>query len=349
MSVFVAPPISIDDLKTIPEIKEYLSDLNKKIRFLSITVDEDNFSSESYKEFYKNDTEALSIILDTEKLNIETENYYNETMARLKQTEDEISLLVSKGDVTNQINISPDVINISGNHLIVTSDNFNLDKDGNLTMKGTINALSGYFGNYEIMSDSSGNKYLQDSSGTIEAADLSGTNIEVNKNLYMTTDRDIEGCSISFRNCSVSSTTKSYFGWFRHDSDCYISGKLSANAVSGEDLICHRTISCFDYWSYQEDIAYSDRRLKKDIKYLDGQQALEFLMKLRPVSFKYKVSDDTHYGFIAQEILALGDPYKLVTERIDGYYSLNYGAFTALIAAAMKYQKEEMEELDVNI
>lgn len=347
MAVFIAPPIDINEIDDLDKAKEYLADLNKKIRFLSISVDEDNFSSESYKEFYKNDENALRVTMDTEKLDIATEDYTTETLARLKQTEDEIALLVSKGDVTNQINLSKDAIEISGNHLIVTSDNFNLDKDGNLTMKGTINAKSGYFGNYQIATDSSGRQYLSDSSGTIDAADLSGTNIEVSKNLYMTTDKTIDGCSISFKNCSVSSTTTSYFGWFHHDSDCYVNGKLSANAVRGEDLICHSTISCFDYWSYQEDKAYSDRRLKKDIEYLDGKQALEFLMKLRPVSFKYTFSDDTHYGFIAQEILALGDPYKLVTKRTDGFFSLDYGAFTALIAAAEKYQKEEMEALNV--
>ena len=348
MAVFIAPPIDINEIDDLDKAKEYLADLNKKIRFLSTSIDEDNFSSESYKEFYKNDTDAMAVTIDTEKLDIESENYTTETLARLKQTESEIDLLVSKGDVTNQINISTDAIEISGNHLIVSSDNFNLDKDGNLTMKGTINAKSGYFGNYQIATDSSGKQYLSDSNGTIYAADLSGTNIDA-QSLVMSTDRDISGCSVDFTNCKVKSTLKSYFGWFVHNDNAYIGGTLYADAVSGDDLVCKGKIYCYDYWSNDEGIAYSDRRLKENIKAIDGKEALEFLMKLRPVKFNYKGFEDVHYGFIAQEILAMGDPYGIVRTDESGYYALNYNSFTALITAAMKYQKEEMEALDVDL
>src|SRR5215472_13298533 len=49
--------------------------------------------------------------------------------------------------------------------------------------------------------------------------------------------------------------------------------------------------------------AISDRRRKKDIKTLDGDLGLNFIEKLKPVSYRFNNGDETErYGFIAQDL-----------------------------------------------
>lgn len=345
MSVFTAPSISVDDITDLDSTKEYLHDLTKKIRFLSQNVDEDNFTPEEYSKFYENKTKAVELSYDVDEFRIDVTNYEEDVTAQLKQLADEISLLVSTGDVTNQINISTEKIYISGNYLKVNSTNFKLDTDGNLTMAGTINATSGNFGTFEIAKDSSG-EYLQGGSNScIDAADLSGTNINATK-LNITTDADISGCSISFERCRVKTTKNTYFGWFYSD-DVTVSGTVFCNVARANYVVATGRLSCYDIWSNSEGIAYSDRRLKKDIKPIDGREALDYIMMLRPVMYRLKDEDEQCYGLIAQDVLKLGDRWHMVHQHEDGFYSIEYGALDAVLCAALKHQQEEMEALGV--
>lgn len=346
MSVFIAPAIGIDNIDDLDSTKEYLRDLTKKIRFLSQTVDEDNFTPEEYSKFYENKTKAVELSYDVDAFKIEVTDYESDVTARLQQLANEISLLVSKGDVTNQINISTEKILISGNYLKVNSTNFKLDTDGNLTMAGTINATSGNFGTFQIATDSTG-KYLQgDSNSYIDAADLSGTNINATT-LNITTDADISGCSINFENCKVKTTKNTYFGWFYSD-DVTVSGTVYCNVARANYVTATGRLSCYDIWSNSEGIAYSDRRLKKDIKPIDGREALNYLMKLRPVMYRLKDEEEQCYGLVAQDVLRLGDRWHIVHLHDDGFYSIEYGALDAVLCAALKYQQEEMEAIGVN-
>lgn len=350
MSVFQVPPISIGNLKNTKDIKEYLWDLNKKIRFLSQTVDEDNFTPEEYQKFYQNGKQAAELSYSVDSFKIEVENYEDDITARLKQSAETIQLLVSKGDVTNQINISSEKIHISGYHLNVKSTNFTLDTSGNLMMNGTINASSGNFGNYRIAADSSGNPYVLDSNGSITAADLSGTDIVVNKKLEMKTDRDIDGCIIDMSKCNVTTSRKTYLGWF-YSNDVTVHDDVYCNCahITGQ-VVCNKRIYCYDVWSTNEGIAWSDLRLKKDIHRINPREALEYLLKLRPVSYHIRGQEDDmpHYGLIAQEVLDAGDKYHIVTED-EGFYGIRYKGLDAVIAAAMQYQQKEMEELHVPV
>lgn len=76
--------------------------------------------------------------------------------SRISQNASDISMKVSRGyDLCNSISVSTDDISISGNRFIVNSDNFSLDRYGNLTannanLSGKINATSGSIGPLEI-------------------------------------------------------------------------------------------------------------------------------------------------------------------------------------------------------
>lgn len=76
--------------------------------------------------------------------------------SRISQNASDISMKVSRGyDLCNAISVSTDDISISGNRFIVNSDNFSLDRYGNLTannanLSGTISATSGTIGGLKI-------------------------------------------------------------------------------------------------------------------------------------------------------------------------------------------------------
>lgn len=84
----------------------------------------------------------------------------------------------------------------------------------------------------------------------------------------------------------------------------------------------------------------SDRRLKTDIVDLDPDLA----RKLRPVSFRFKDAEETHYGFIAQEVMeSLPDT---VTEGGNGYLTLAYLELIAPLYALVQEQEKRINQLE---
>lgn len=65
--------------------------------------------------------------------------------SRITITENNISLKVSKGDVSSQISVESGTVTIGSNRLIIESDNFALDKTGEVTAKGSFSAESGKY------------------------------------------------------------------------------------------------------------------------------------------------------------------------------------------------------------
>jgi hypothetical protein len=94
--------------------------------------------------------------------------------------------------------------------------------------------------------------------------------------------------------------------------------------------------------------AASDKRLKKDIQNLSG--GLDFIKKLRPVSYQMKNLDDsrTNWGFIAQEIEEIvGTENAILTVGgdKDRTLGLRYTDFVAPLVKAVQEQQQEIEEL----
>lgn len=341
------PPINIDNLKSTDEVKEYLLDLNKRIRFLSTNLDEDNFSEKGYERIFGVGDKTAKMTATVDELNIEFTDQSTRAIAQLNQRLDEIDLLVKYNGITNQINLSPEMINISGNHLIVDSDNFKLDANGNVTLSGTINARTGDIGNFSIGTNllSGGNQ------STINAARISGTGIVSNTAMTMTTDADVTGTDVHMEDCYVHTNSSTYFGWFTTNDDINITGNLTCNTMYiSVDTYVSGMVHAYSIYSGQEGIAWSDRAFKKDIEDISPKEALDYLMKLRPVTYHFRDDDDgIHYGLVAQDVLSTGDPYNIVEEMEDGFYSIKYSALDAVIAAALQEQVREMEELNVSL
>jgi hypothetical protein len=88
-------------------------------------------------------------------------------------------------------------------------------------------------------------------------------------------------------------------------------------------------------------IQTSDRRMKTDIR--DAELGLEFLLGLRPVSYRWKnstdIGDGTHYGLIAQELeksLSGRDFGGLVHDKKTDRYSVIYTEFISPLIKAVQ-------------
>ena len=96
---------------------------------------------------------------------------------------------------------------------------------------------------------------------------------------------------------------------------------------------------------YESKEMPSDIRLKTDI--VTVTNSLNELMKLRPVSFKFKSSGKDSTGFIAQEVEKVYP--KLVSGSGDETKLLNYDGFFAPIVDAIQILKKENDELKAEL
>jgi Chaperone of endosialidase len=91
-------------------------------------------------------------------------------------------------------------------------------------------------------------------------------------------------------------------------------------------------------------VALSSARYKRDIREMGNASA--GLIKLRPVSFRYK-DDSTgtlQYGLVAEEVAQVYP--ELVTRSLDGkVQSVRYLEFTALLLNELQKQARETQEI----
>lgn len=100
--------------------------------------------------------EAL-LSIKADQIALSVTNLKNDTNSRFEQTAQQISLKVSKGEVSSQLSVESDKVTISGNRLIVNSNNFQLDGDGNATFSGRVIGGSINIGGGTFYVDSAGN------------------------------------------------------------------------------------------------------------------------------------------------------------------------------------------------
>jgi hypothetical protein len=94
----------------------------------------------------------------------------------------------------------------------------------------------------------------------------------------------------------------------------------------------------------------SDERVKKSIR--DAVLGLDFILKLRPVSFEWKDRQDgRHYGFTAQEVeRALEEEeFAGLDKSNPDMWGLNYSELIAPLVRAVQELSAEITELKKQI
>ena len=371
MSAILETGIDYSRLNDMKYMRSYLMRLNDDLKYMLTNLDEDNFDAASLTEWQKFGTNVIELSRTAKELAVTLTSTSESMLAEIKQTADEVELLLAKGSVTSTINLSTDTISLTASRLKVTSDNFTLDGD-DLTIKGEIQSNAGSIGNFTISKNGT-QPYLDGSSaGTITGGVLEGTNGSFNSfscagSSTELSEMFLDTATLNLKGCSISCSGAVMEGTMRITQDL-----LAADYNASEDIYTERRmlnvtgdIRCDDiiYVETRTDGASSisskgwaqvysfiaddgeersDRRLKTNIASIDKETAAAFISKLHPVQFNY-IDDpdkDKVLGLIAQEVKELEEEYGdyglVVIDEETGYMSLCYEHFIAFIAAAMQ-------------
>ncbi|GMH69914.1 hypothetical protein TrLO_g1152, partial [Triparma laevis f. longispina] len=140
--------------------------------------------------------------------------------------------------------------------------------------------------------------------------------------------------------------TSSVTGGITFDGTTSFTGALNVGATTATGVYTGTGISVSGTVTASGSALTSDRRYKKDITRLSS--ALDDVMKIRGVSYNWRRSEfptyafdnNTHYGFIAQEVEEV-IPELVGTDEL-GMKSIRYLGFTPVLLEAMKEQQEEI-------
>lgn len=249
-----------------------------------------------------------------------------ETASQIKQLSDSIVLKVDKGDISNQISVETDGIDIIGNRFSWSSTYSSLSADGKL------NAVDGTFSGDVVANTfktKDGKIVLEGGKLTIIGAEIKGTanTSTIGANVISCNSLDVSQNIV----CQGISPSSVYCGSSGSFGELYIrSSWWDGWSVTREVQTLHNAV-----------FSGSDRRLKDNIQDLSRSKALEFVKRFRAVSFTYLEDGSAGIGGIAQEILDLqeeiGTDYPLVS--IDGHtgkFYVDYKSCIPIIIAAMQ-------------
>lgn len=269
-------------------------------------------------------------------------NYATTTWAQ-----NQISSKVSVGDVCSEINQSSEQITLNSNRLVVNSSNFTLDRNGNVSVSGIVNATSGSVGGWEF---GSGYMYSQ---GQSFISSHSNTRY-FNWNGYPYKSSIYQGkliCGVQSGSLSEGAPNTNYgycdlsvAGFYSKDIDLS-SGYLFAVDVKNATVTTNTGA-----------FTASDRRLKTNINEIDEKYANDLIDSLKPSTYTMIDGKRTHSGFIADEVKqtaekVLGtanDFAAYATVKIDEdkqeYAALRYEEFIAPLTKYCQCLKRDLKQ-----
>lgn len=294
----------------------------------------------------------------------QTANSITAEVNRAKKAEGELdaSLELKIGrdendQVVSMINASADRITLRGNRLIIESNNFQLDADGNVYIVQSLGFKDSSYGrNTDIIGlDGRGNPVLQN-------IDIDLSSVHAQNDEYIATESYVDQAiqSVPIPDVPVKKITASPTGTY--------SGTIKKairflNVIGGSNgtYQIHGEVYTID--------TGSDRRIKDHITDLPEELETAYL-NLRPVKFRYKPglkSSDCrqyHYGFISQELekalldVGIGERDTSLYEYLpvdkdehvnlyvdDKLHHVNYRELHAMHVQMIQKQHKEIEEL----
>jgi hypothetical protein len=91
-------------------------------------------------------------------------------------------------------------------------------------------------------------------------------------------------------------------------------------------------------------ISTSDRRAKRNIASLNGEDSLRKICSVRPVSFQWRSDGTDDLGVIAQELLDVFP--DLVMHNPDGTYAVKYNSLIAPMISSIQELNQKNQELE---
>ena len=251
-------------------------------------------------------------------------------------------------DVINLL--SGGTINLTGKNIAITSDNFSVTKEGNVTMiSANVSGNILTYGTLTIKNVSTNKSAAisskQTTMSTLLVADSGGR-------VVLTGDSNNLTDAIVF-NCDSRG--------FVFGGDVQIDGSLYPKDVEAQRLGAINAYTGFittnGVKTYEPVQVASDADLKTDVQSLDTHKSSDFIYALNPVEYKYKdgTSDRLHHGFIAQELhdSMQSDWGVYCDENIDtgknGGKAIRYEELIADLIATVQLQNERIKALESQI
>ena len=259
--------------KSVEEVSVRVTDLKEYTEAqLKITADQILAEAKRAKDA------ETSLSLKADGIVASVTNLKNDTNSKFEQTAQQISLKVSKGQVSSQLSVENDKVTISGNRLIVNSTNFQLDGAGNATFSGKVQGaqiigssiIGGAIniGGGTFWVDSGGNAAIN--AGEINLGSISikknysdlgafkvsaakyGVLYSANEEIQLTTSNfDSTGPALELRKNGVVTTRIGWGGINTGDIDCseiYLSGSFWAGwSLTNEIKLLHNRVFGTNY------------------------------------------------------------------------------------------------------
>lgn len=356
------------------KIRNLLLQNQKIIRYASENVSfPSSFSEEAIQEYKETESKVSEISIKWDKIKLEYKKRGDDFVtSSLDGMAEKLALAVKRKDIVDELNTELSIgktIKLSGNRFLVNTRNLTINKQG-MRFKGEVNASTGSIGGFKISGNTLvGAENSSIGSGTIETsymnlrgatADLIDCNPDniAGKPVVMTSNRRIDkeskdGSTTSFKGeLYVTGVIDATYGWNQEiDSDgeqhgtlpsfsfdvVHVKGACTLKSKGGTTSPANRA-RCDKIEAEGKD-EWSDRRLKENIKDIDGEKVVELFKKARPVEYQRIGKEEKNYGYIAQELdkAFLDVGLRSIVKKEGEFYCIPY---TELIPLRVKMIQE---------
>lgn len=387
MAVFTSD--SVDRLNSIEDrkIRSYLYKLNEDLTYMfNNLTPEDNYS-ELARLVYAADREnvaRLEVRADGIELEVsrnssqianlsvqagqisakvtDVANNYNSSMNLLANM---FSLSVNTPSGSSSAVLTGDRIALTTGHFTIDAKNLKVDASGNATFagdlegatltgcdivggslsiaNGTLYADSGWvkFGDFTVSTNNAYKMYSGDGSFEITTAKSPGGSVAAVIVGTSVNQTEIEGGNIT--STGTLNIPVVYATTGKHVSEFY-DIQLSKSWWKGWTI----TETVQDLWDQVDSL--SDATAKENVYNIDADEALQFLLDTRTVTFQYKSDGKWSAGVIAQEVDALQDRleiyYPLVRlDKRSQKYRVDYKNYIPLLIAAVQNLQQQITAL----
>lgn len=253
--------------KSVEEVSVRVTDLKEYTEAqLKITADQ------ILAEATRAQQAEASLNIKADQIALSVTDLTNSTNSRFEQTAQQISLKVSKGDVSSQLSVESDKVTISGNRLIVNSTNFQLDGNGNATFSGDIRGSRIYGSYFEsgainigggtFYVDSAGNAVIN--AGQINIGGISINPIYTDLGAFRVSNENIGG--LYSKNGEVELTTSAWYngGPALELKSGNMKTRVGYGGISTGQINCDEIYLSGDWWdgwSLSQEIQLLHRRV----------------------------------------------------------------------------------------
>lgn len=289
-------------------------------------------------------------------------NNYNSSMNLLANM---FSLSVNTPSGSSSAVLTGDRIALTTGHFTIDAKNLKVDASGNATFagdlegatltgcdivggslsiaNGTLYADSGWvkFGDFTVSTNNAYKMYSGDGSFEITTAKSPGGSVAAVIVGTSVNQTEIEGGNIT--STGTLNIPVVYATTGKHVSEFY-DIQLSKSWWKGWTI----TETVQDLWDQVDSL--SDATAKENVYNIDADEALQFLLDTRTVTFQYKSDGKWSAGVIAQEVDALQDRleiyYPLVRlDKRSQKYRVDYKNYIPLLIAAVQNLQQQITAL----